>query len=131
MVDVPGVKVLEASLAVVVGARALDRCIFAGHTGAMARLRQISPAARLALSWAQRELPGPDLLARTRPEWFNPRWRLAPPSVVDHMHESGTGVSVWTVDRRRYMKKVLRAGVDAVITNRTDRLVPLLDHRAP
>ncbi len=52
MVDVPGVRVLEATLAVVVDARALERCMFAGHTGAMARLRQMSPSARLALSWA-------------------------------------------------------------------------------
>jgi len=130
MVDVPGVKVLEASFAVAAAAGALDRCIFAGHTGAMARLRQLSPSARIALSWAKRELPGPELLARTLPEWFNPRWRMAPPSVVDHMHEAGLGVSVWTVDRRRYMKRVLRAGVDAVITNRTERLVPLLARRA-
>ncbi len=131
MVDVPGVKVLEASYAVVVAAGAVERCIFAGHTGAMARLREMSPSARIALSWGRRELPSTELLARTKPEWFNPRWRLAPPSVVDHMHESGIGVSVWTVDRRRHMKQVLRAGVDAVVTNRTERLVPLLARRAP
>jgi glycerophosphoryl diester phosphodiesterase len=131
MVDVPDMKVLETSFAVVVAAGAVDRCIFAGHTGAMARLRQMSPSARIALSWVGRELPGPELLARTKPEWFNPRWRLAPPSVVGHMHEAGIGVSVWTVDRRRYMKQVLRAGVDAVITNRTERLVPLLARRSP
>jgi glycerophosphoryl diester phosphodiesterase len=129
MVDVPGVKVLEASFAVVAAAGAVDRCMFAGHTGAMARLRQMSPAARIALSWGRRELPSAELLARTKPEWFNPKWRLAPPSVVDHMHEAGVGVSVWTVDRRRYMKRALRAGVDAVITNRTERLLPLLGRR--
>jgi glycerophosphoryl diester phosphodiesterase len=91
----------------------------------------MSPSARIALSWDRPELPGPELLAGTKPEWFNPRWRLAPPSVVDHLHEAGIGVSVWTVDRRRYMKRVLRAGVDAVITNRTERLVPLLARRSP
>ena len=131
MVDVPSMEVLETSFAVVVAAGAVDRCIFAGHTGAMARLRQMSPSARIALSWDRPELPGPELLAGTKPEWFNPRWRLAPPSVVDHLHEAGIGVSVWTVDRRRYMKRVLRAGVDAVITNRTERLVPLLARRSP
>ena len=131
MVDVPSMEVLETSFAVVVAAGAVDRCIFAGHTGAMARLRQMSPSARIALSWDRPELPGPELLAGTKPEWFNPRWRLAPPSVVAHLHEAGIGVSVWTVDRRRYMKRVLRAGVDAVITNRTERLVPLLARRSP
>ncbi len=130
MVDVPGVKVLEASFGVTVAAGALDRCVFAGHTGAMARLRQLSASARIALSWSTRELPGAELLASTLPEWFNPRWRVAPPSVVDHMHEAGLGVSVWTVDRRRYMKRVLRAGVDAVITNRAERHVPLQARQA-
>ena len=52
MVDVPGVKVLVAAFAVAERAGALDRCIFAGHTGAMAHLRQLSPKARIALSWA-------------------------------------------------------------------------------
>ena len=32
MVDVPSIEVLEASLAVVEAARAVDRCVFAGHT---------------------------------------------------------------------------------------------------
>ena len=58
MVDVPGVKVLEASFAVVVAAGAVDRCIFAGHTGAMARLRQMSPSARIALSWGTARATG-------------------------------------------------------------------------
>jgi glycerophosphoryl diester phosphodiesterase len=135
MVDIPSVKVLEASLAVVRTAKALDRCVFAGHTGAMAHLRLMSRSARIALSWAKRDLPSPELLARTKPEWFNPRWRLATPDVVDRMHAAGLGVSVWTVDRKRHIKRVLRAGVDAVISNQTARLVPMLaeaaGHEAP
>ena len=48
------------------------------------------------------------------------------PAVVDQMHTAGLGVSVWTVDRKRQMKRVLRAGVDAVITNQAGRLVSVL-----
>ncbi len=130
MVDVPSVEVLEASFAVARTARALDRCIFAGHTGALARLRQMSRSARVALSWERRDLPSPELLARTKPEWFNPGWHLARPSVVDRAHAAGLRVSAWTVDSPWAMRWVLRAGVDAVITNQTARLVSILAGRA-
>jgi glycerophosphoryl diester phosphodiesterase len=125
MVDVPSVEVLEASFAVATATKALDRCVFAGHIGALLRLREMSSSARIALSWDRRRPPSRRLLAKTRPEWFNPYWRLVAPGVVDQMHAAGVGVSVWTVDRRWHMKRVLRAGVDAVITNQTARLVSL------
>ena len=98
MVDVPSVEVLEASLAVVEGAQATERCVFAGNTEALRRLRQLAPSARIALTWDHRHLPEQGLLTETRPEWFNPYWRLVTPAVVEQMHESGLGVSVWTVD---------------------------------
>jgi glycerophosphoryl diester phosphodiesterase len=126
MVDVPNVTVLEASIIVVEAANALDRCVFAGHTGALVRLRQIAPSARIALSWDTRELPDAELLASTKPEWFNPYWLLATPRVVEHMHTAGLGVSVWTVDRKWQMRRVMSAGVDAVITNQTARFASLV-----
>ena len=130
MVDVPGVEVLEASFAVARRARALDRCIFAGHTGALAHLRQMSRSARIALSWKRRGLPGPELLARTKPEWFNPAWHLVRPGAVDRAHAAGLAVSVWTVDSPWAVRWVLCAGVDAVVTNQTARLVSILAGRA-
>jgi glycerophosphoryl diester phosphodiesterase len=123
MVDVPSIEVLEASLAVVEAARAVDRCVFAGHTGALVRLRQRSRSARIALSWEKRQLPGPELLDAVRPDWFNPSHRRATALVVERMHAAGRGVSVWTVDRPSDIARVLHAGVDAVITNQTARLV--------
>jgi glycerophosphoryl diester phosphodiesterase len=126
MVDVPSVEVLEASLAVVDAAAALERCVFAGRTDALVRLREMAPSARIALSWDKRELPRPEVLVGTAPEWFNAYWRLASPHIVEQMHTGGLRVSVWTVDRPWDMRRVLRARVDAVITNRTARLVSLL-----
>jgi glycerophosphoryl diester phosphodiesterase len=126
MVDVPSVEVLEAAYRVATAANALDRCVFAGHTGALVRLRQLSKSARIALSWDERKLPSAELLDSTKPEWFNPYWELAAPGAVERMHAAGIGVSVWTVDQPRAMRKVLRAGVDAVITNRTARFVSFL-----
>ena len=131
MVDVPSLAVLEPALAVAEAANAMDRCLFAGHTGALVRLRKLAPSARIALSWDKPVLPSLELLAKTKPEWFNPYWRLASAGVVKQMHAEGFGVCVWTVDRRRDMKRVLRAGVDAVITNQTARLVSLLSSCGP
>ena len=123
MVDVPSSAVLEASLAAAEGAGAAGRCVFAGHTAALRRLRRLRPAARIALSWDDRRLPTPELLAEVRPELFNPHWRLATPSVIERMHAAGIGVSVWTVDHPWLIGGVLRAGVDAIITNRTERVL--------
>jgi glycerophosphoryl diester phosphodiesterase len=131
MVDVPSTDVLEASLAVVEAAGALERCIFAGETAALVRLRKMSPAARVALSWDKRQLPSAELLLQTKPEWFNPSWHLANRAVVDRMHADGIGVSVWTVDRPWQMKRMLAAGVDAVISNQAARLVSVLGRPAP
>ncbi len=123
MVDVPSVEVLEASLAVVEGAQATERCVFAGNTEALRRLRQLAPSARIALTWDHRHLPEQGLLTETRPEWFNPYWRLVTPAVVKQMHESGLGVSVWTVDGPADIRRALDLGVDAVISNQVARLV--------
>jgi glycerophosphoryl diester phosphodiesterase len=131
MVDVPDAEVLEASFAVVEAAGAVDRCIFAGETGALVRLRKISPVARVALSWDKRRLPSAELLLNTRPEWFNPHWRLANRAVVERMHAGGLGVSVWTVDRPWQMRRMLAAGVDAVITNRAERLIAVRQAQPP
>ena len=39
---------------------------------------------------------------------------------VDAVHANGMRCLTWTVDRRFSMRRVLRAGVDGVITNRPD-----------
>jgi glycerophosphoryl diester phosphodiesterase len=123
MVDVPSVDVLEASLAVVERAKAIERCVFAGNTEALRRLRQLAPSARIALTWDHPHLPEHALLTETRPEWFNPYWRLVTPAVVEQMHKSGLGVSVWTVDGPSDIRRALDLGVDAVISNQVARLV--------
>lgn len=129
MVDIPSTEVLEASFPVVEEAKALERCIFAGDTPALVRLRQISPTARIALSWEKRQLPSAELLARTKPEWFNPSWQLASRATVDQMRAAGLGTSAWTVDSPWAMRRVLRAGVDAVITNQAARFISVRRER--
>lgn len=126
MVDIPGPAVAEACAVVARRASSLERCLFAGHTGGLVHLRHGHPDARVALSWERRRLPSASLLASLRPEYFNPHWRLATRSLVARMHDSGLAVSAWTVNQRWAMRRVLAAGVDAVITDNVLRLAAQL-----
>jgi glycerophosphoryl diester phosphodiesterase len=45
---------------------------------------------------------------------------------VDDAHEAGLGVQVWTVDSEEAARRLLGWGVDALITDRPDIVVPLL-----
>lgn len=55
---------------------------------------------------------------------------LATRRAVDALHQSGLGVSVWTVNNRVSMRRVCACGVDAIMTNFPDRLREVLDARA-
>jgi glycerophosphoryl diester phosphodiesterase len=59
------------------------------------------------------------------------RYNLADPSLVDAAHESGLSVSVWTVDRTVDLQRMIRLGVDGIITNYPDRLNRLLEGAIP
>ena len=123
MVDVSSVVTMEGAVAVVEAAKATSRCIFAGGTGALGRLRQLCPGARIALTWDKFRAPAPGLLSTIRPEWFNPSWARVTPGLVGRMHADGIGVSVWTVDNPVLMRLAVSAGVDALITNEVARAV--------
>jgi glycerophosphoryl diester phosphodiesterase len=45
---------------------------------------------------------------------------------VDYAHRAGLGVQVWTVDEEADARRLLGWGVDALITDRPDRIVPLV-----
>jgi glycerophosphoryl diester phosphodiesterase len=130
MVDYEERGVAEPALDVVVAAGALERCIFsgecyAGHRALRARERDV----RIACTWTS-DNPCPDsLLDELGAELWNPSGRVLArlPDEVARMHARGTGVSVWTIDRRADMQRCLDAGVDAVITNRVADLVDLLE----
>jgi glycerophosphoryl diester phosphodiesterase len=54
------------------------------------------------------------------------RTRVVSPRFVDHAHRAGLGVQVWTVDTEADARRLLAWGVDALITDRPDRIVPLV-----
>jgi len=52
--------------------------------------------------------------------------RLVSRRFVEHAHRSNLGVQVWTVNAERDARRLLSWGVDALITDRPDLMVPLI-----
>ena len=52
--------------------------------------------------------------------------RVVSPRFVADAHRAGLGVQVWTVDTERVAERLLEWGVDALITDRPDLMVPLV-----
>ncbi|HET9171376.1 MAG TPA: glycerophosphodiester phosphodiesterase [Actinospica sp.] len=110
---------------------ALERMLFVGGASAMRAVRERSEEARIGLT-LDRPWPGhaPDEpIESIRPQYLNPDCRLLDQDVVAAMHDAGYLVSTWTVDSPTHMAHLLDAGVDALITNRIDRLVRLIAAR--
>ena len=126
--------VVDGAVAAVREADAVERVVFSGANYAgHRRIRELEPQARIALTWTDaRRDPNP-LLDELGAEFFNPSGRVlhADPGFVERMHERGTQVSVWTLDRREHMEWAVGLGVDAVITNRVAELVALIAERQP
>jgi glycerophosphoryl diester phosphodiesterase len=54
------------------------------------------------------------------------RTRVVSPRFVEYAHDAGLGVQVWTVDTQDDARRLLGWGVDALITDRPDLIVPLV-----
>lgn len=127
MVDFTVADVVEPALEVIREAGALERVLFSGgNVEGHRRIRELAPRARIALTWADRELPPDSLLESLGIEYFNPPWELVDAQLVEGMHDRGFKVSTWTVDDPAEMRRVVDCGVDAVVTNRVAELVALL-----
>jgi glycerophosphoryl diester phosphodiesterase len=127
MVDFTIADVVEPALDVIHRSAALDRVLFSGgNVEGHRRVRELAPAARIALTWTDLERSPDALLEELGVEYFNPPWEHVDATVVESMHERGYKVSTWTVDEPREMRRVVDCGVDAVVTNRVPELVALL-----
>jgi glycerophosphoryl diester phosphodiesterase len=121
MVDFTKRDVVEGALAAAMAARpgAMDRCLFVtGNVEALRLLRTHSSAAHLGLTWVKEQPPPPSLLDELQAEYWNPMFIRVTPERVEAMHTLGLKVSTWTVDARRHMRQMVRAGVDAIVSNR-------------
>jgi glycerophosphoryl diester phosphodiesterase len=59
------------------------------------------------------------------PEWSGAT-RVVSRRFVDAAHRAGLGVHVWTVDTEDHARRLLACGVDGLITDRPDVIVPLV-----
>jgi glycerophosphoryl diester phosphodiesterase len=94
----------------------------------LARLRALSPAARIALLLSTRDPERWRERARAlAAEAINPSILVVKPALVDAAHAEGLAVYVFTVDAEDDMRRLLDLGVDGMFTNFPDRLRALVD----
>ena len=118
-------------------ANAVDRvCVGGFGRAALRAVRQEEPAVatsaareevRLALyrSWLRWPVSGPPYGGYQIPEYAG-RTRVTSRRFIDDAHRAGLGVQVWTVDDEADARRLLAWGVDALITDRPDLMVPLV-----
>ena len=137
-------ELARATLDVVRSAGALDRvCLGSSGWRVLRDARRLEPAVatsaareevRWALyrSWCRWPL-GPQSRVGYQgyqvPEWAG-RTRVVSRRFVDIAHRAGLGVQVWTVDTEADARRLLGWGVDGLITDRPDVIVPLVRERA-
>jgi glycerophosphoryl diester phosphodiesterase len=118
-----------AALAAVERRGLLDTTLFSSfYDPVLARLRALSPAARIALLLSARDPERP--LERARAlgaEAINPSIFLATPELIDAAHAEGLAVYVFTVDSEDDMRRLMDHGVDGMFTNFPARLRTLVD----
>jgi glycerophosphoryl diester phosphodiesterase len=90
------------------------------HYAAVKELKTLLPSVPVGLlgTPARSNLPA----LATWADQVNPSHYSVDGSYVDLVHRLGMECQVWTVNRRAAMRRVLRMGVDGVITNRPDVL---------
>jgi glycerophosphoryl diester phosphodiesterase len=130
-----------ATIAVIRRAGAVDRvCLGSFGWRVLRAARAIEP--RLATSAAREEVRW--WLYRSWCRWpvddvgysgfqvpeVSGRTRVISPRFVDYAHRAGLGVQVWTVDKEDDAKRLLGWGVDALITDRPDVIVPVVRSRS-
>jgi len=126
-----------AALDAVRRAHAVDRvCIGSFGLRVVRAVRRLEPAVatsaareevRWALyrSWCRWPVSRAAYAGYQVPEWSGAT-RIVSAQFVADAHAAGLGVQVWTVDTEDVARRLLGFGVDALITDRPDRIVPIV-----
>jgi glycerophosphoryl diester phosphodiesterase len=130
-------EMADAAVAVVREARAFDRVCFGSFHGDVVRgVRRLAPEA--ATSGARGDVFRAVLCSRLGflpplrgyqalqvPE-LRESIRVVTPGFVRAAHRSGVRVQVWVIDRPEDVRRLLAWGVDGIITDRPDVVVPVV-----
>jgi glycerophosphoryl diester phosphodiesterase len=126
-----------ATVDVIRRADAVDRvCLGSFGLRVLRAARAIEPAiatsgareeVRWALyrSWCRWPVSGTAYSGYQIPE-LSGRTRVVSPRFVEYAHDAALGVQVWTVDTEDAARRLLGWGVDALITDRPDVIVPFV-----
>jgi glycerophosphoryl diester phosphodiesterase len=113
---------------------AMDWClVHSFYTGVLEKLHQIAPEMVLHKLFAIKFPFLPILLVDRGLEYYNFRkhtfiseysifYRFANRRIIRKLHKSGKKVNVWTVDDPKNANKLLKLGVDGIITNYPDKI---------
>ncbi|WP_285725477.1 glycerophosphodiester phosphodiesterase [Psychromicrobium xiongbiense] len=97
-----------------------------GDLAAMRLLRELDAEARLWLPWDRSTAPSPAEWSELRPVTVNMPFQLVDAAMVEAVHALGSTVTVWTVDEREDLARMISLGVDTITTNQLDLLQELL-----
>jgi glycerophosphoryl diester phosphodiesterase len=130
-------ELVRATVEAVRAAGAIDRvCLGAFDARVLRAARTFEPALATSASgsevrWALYRSWWRWPVSRVRyagyqiPEWAG-RTHVVTPRFIASAHRAGLGVQVWTVDEPADARRLLAWGVDALITDRPDLIVPLV-----
>lgn len=129
-------ELARAVVAAVRGTDAVERvCVGSFDVRGLRMVRALEPAiatsaARVEVMWALLKVWCGRALATAPYAGFqmperSGRTRVASPAFVKAAHRGGFGVHVWTVDRPDDARRLIEHGVDALITDRPDIVVPV------
>lgn len=62
-------------------------------------------------------------------KYWAPHYQYITDALLEEAHQLGLKVYVWTVDSRSEMVRLIEMGVDGIITNRPDILIPVAGSR--
>jgi glycerophosphoryl diester phosphodiesterase len=65
----------------------------------------------------------------TPAEWVIPQFKLADRELIEEIHAAGKKIMVWTVNRAEPMREFAEWGVDAIITDETERIAEIVRAR--
>ena len=84
------------------------------------------PASRIALLCEDKKVEMLAVAKRLKAEAIHPKKGLVTPELVEDAHSLNMKVNVWTVNRIPKMKKLIKMGVDGIITDRPELMRKVL-----
>jgi len=119
---------LESKLLLLIQEKGLENRtrILSFSPESVSKIKRLAPTIQTAFLISRRWKNPVEATLRVPADELALRHDLATGAIVHSAHESGLTVSVWTVDEEEDLKRMIRFGVDRIITNYPDRLQTLL-----